>query len=148
MECNNHNMEFVKRRKSDGNPLLNKQCLSCGEKDSKAYKLNLVSNFESLPVWREDLIDFYYENKRKTAIKEREIDRVYWLENTHKKYLQSDKWMNKRAKVLARDNYVCQACVTNKASQVHHLNYRNYGDEPLFDLVSVCVPCHNKIHNK
>jgi hypothetical protein len=32
-----------------------------------------------------------------------------------------------------------------RASQVHHLTYKHLRNEPLFELISVCVPCHDAI---
>ena len=63
----------------------------------------------------------------------------------YKYYLQSRAWQIKRQQVLKRDNYVCQACLNVKATEVHHKTYLHLGDEPLFDLVSVCGTCHNKL---
>jgi hypothetical protein len=71
---------------------------------------------------------------------------AFWV--NYNKYLLTDKWQNKRLKVLQRDKYLCQACLTNKATQLHHLTYERVFDEPLFDLVSICVPCHDKLHKK
>jgi 5-methylcytosine-specific restriction endonuclease McrA len=68
----------------------------------------------------------------------------WWL--MYKEYLKTDKWQNKRAKVLERDKYLCQACLVNKATQVHHLTYEEVTDEPMFDLISICSPCHEKLH--
>jgi len=69
---------------------------------------------------------------------------AFWL--SYSEYLKSDKWQLKRKKVLERDKYICQACLTNKAEQAHHLTYKNVFDEPLFQLTSVCIRCHDKLH--
>ena len=66
----------------------------------------------------------------------------FWQE--YKKYLSSDKWKAKRKAVIKRD-VICQACLSRPAKQAHHLTYSHVFDEPLFDLVGVCVPCHDKI---
>jgi len=66
----------------------------------------------------------------------------------HNDYLKTDAWRAKRAKVLKRDGNLCQACLENAATQVHHLSYKNWQEEPLFELVSICEPCHKKIHNQ
>jgi hypothetical protein len=78
--------------------------------------------------------------------KQKNKDTAFW--NNYKEYLNSQKWYNKRNKVLERDKYLCQACLKNKAIQVHHLTYERVFDEPLFDLVSICLPCHEKLHKK
>lgn len=63
-------------------------------------------------------------------------------------YLQSEGWRRKRAKRLAKDGHECQAGLDGcliRATEVHHLTYDHYGDEPLFDLVSLCAPCHRRL---
>jgi 5-methylcytosine-specific restriction endonuclease McrA len=68
---------------------------------------------------------------------------TYYKYVTH---LQSDYWRNIRRKALERDNEICQECMQAKATEVHHLTYRNMGNEPLEDLVSLCSRCHRSIH--
>ena len=63
----------------------------------------------------------------------------------HNEYLKSKEWQLKRDQVLRRDNYLCQACLENTATQVHHLSYDHWKQEPLFELVSICGPCHERI---
>ena len=79
-----------------------------------------------------------------------------WFEYNRKKrrdyyrneYLKSDAWQRKRYVVLRRDNWKCVYC-GSKATQVHHKRYakRNIGKEPIEWLVSICRPCHDKIHS-
>lgn len=38
------------------------------------------------------------------------------------------------------------ACEHDRTVHVHHFSYRHFGNEPLFDLISVCVTCHNALH--
>jgi hypothetical protein len=147
--CKKHEMVFVKRIKSNGQPLINKQCLTCGEHDAKAYKQGCVFDFESLPDFNSEKKDqhdlqkaqflqsIYFDNRKK--------EKEQWLENVYKPYLASEKWKDKRAKVLKRDNYLCQACLVNAANEVHHLSYKHIFNEPCFELTSVCSDCHNLI---
>ena len=70
-----------------------------------------------------------------------------WLAE-HDRYLGSSAWDERRSAVLLRDKYHCLAALehcTGKATQVHHLSYRHWRNEPLFDLVSVCWTCHETI---
>ena len=62
-------------------------------------------------------------------------------------YLQSDVWKRKRQRVLERANYLCESCMEEPATLVHHLTYDRVGKEPLFDLVALCDNCHKQIHN-
>ena len=152
MKCNKSkelcNMQFVKRVKSNGGYLVNKQCFNCGKRDSKAYSFDLVGGKEGikkLPDFDESLLDDYYSNQEKERKRKYQEDRKEWFEG-YSEYLKSDKWKIKRAKVLERDNNICKACETNKATQVHHLSYQFVFDEPLFDLIAICTLCHDKIH--
>lgn len=58
----------------------------------------------------------------------------------------SAEWRAKRQAVLRRDAGRCQASFeicTRRATEVHHLTYRHWRNEPLFDLVAVCNSCHD-----
>jgi hypothetical protein len=70
-----------------------------------------------------------------------------WNEK-YEKYLNSNEWKELRQRILNRDKYICQICKTNKAVQVHHLTYKRLGNEQDFDLISVCLPCHELEHTK
>lgn len=61
-------------------------------------------------------------------------------------YYASAAWKKRRQAVLARDKFKCQACLQANAWDVHHLTYVRFGREPLFDLVSICRPCHEDLH--
>jgi len=65
----------------------------------------------------------------------------------YKAYLYSEKWKKKRKKILKRDNFTCQDCGSKNHLQVHHLTYKNIGNERLNELITVCAHCHKKRHN-
>lgn len=71
-------------------------------------------------------------------------NRLWWEQYTA--YLKTDKWKHLRQQVLERENFMCQGCHYSKAVHVHHTTYDNLGDELLFQLVALCVQCHNKLH--
>ena len=68
-----------------------------------------------------------------------------WRDN-YNDYMQSPEWREKRKKVLQRDQYLCQGCLRERATQVHHLTYDHLGNEPLFELTSICDSCHEQCH--
>lgn len=71
---------------------------------------------------------------------------AWW--NEYNRYLDSFEWKSKRAQILIRDKYKCtekRPGCTYHATEVHHLTYRNVGNEPLDDLTSVCHHCHEAI---
>lgn len=74
-------------------------------------------------------------------------------------YQKTDSWKIKRKMVLKRDGDLC--ICGGPAKVVHHKTYKRLrlilssaeepvfiGEERLSDLVAVCEPCHNKIHEK
>src|SRR5690606_20125963 len=69
------------------------------------------------------------------------------FETAYNAYLNSPFWQAKRKLILERDNFLCQFCNAAKATQVHHLSYDNLGNECDFELLSVCYPCHQIIHD-
>jgi 5-methylcytosine-specific restriction endonuclease McrA len=85
-----------------------------------------------------------WERQRQADELRRAQENAEWWQK-YNNYLRSAKWLDKREKVLIRDGYRCQACLNAKATQVHHLTYKHAFDEPLFDLRSVCTPCHDKL---
>lgn len=66
----------------------------------------------------------------------------------HRTHLHSEYWKNIRQLVLERDKGICQSCKTEKAKEVHHLTYKNLGNETIDELISYCRACHEKAHGK
>jgi hypothetical protein len=148
--CENPDFFHVRKLLNNGKIVLNKQCRNCGYilykpiayKDDKSIDINKFPFAdEKLNIDRRKIIQQEVTN----AIKKNAIIRESLHKNDFEDYYKSEKWMYKREKVLKRDNYLCQSCLDEKAIQVHHLTYDHFGDEPLFDLVSVCLNCHKKI---
>lgn len=92
-------------------------------------------------VRQERLRAEYQERARSANIV---LEYQIWAE--YNSYINSAEWRVKRDLVLKRDNYVCQGCLQSKAVHVHHLTYVHLGCELLFELVSVCRKCHERIH--
>lgn len=145
--CANHNPVFVKKIKSNGFWMVKKQCLNCGD-SSGQFKNSICEDINSLPEYNEYLWDEYHailwdqRKKYMDAQAKRRRDHFFYEHNI---YLNSEEWKAKRQMVLQRDNYMCQACLDSRATQVHHLTYKHWQKEPLFELISVCEKCHNSI---
>ena len=65
------------------------------------------------------------------------------------------RWRSKRDTALRRDKYECRNCkrfgITTTATVVHHVWFLR--DYPkwwlcLWNLISLCEKCHNKMHNR
>ena len=67
-----------------------------------------------------------------------------WWE-LYNEYLAGPKWAALRRHILKRDRYKCRKCGA-VAVQVHHLTYKRVFHEDPADLLSLCVPCHEKEH--
>jgi hypothetical protein len=136
--CNRCKSIFGSAVKKDANfytyPLVTKERLI-------ELKENDEENYSLIIEW----ISGNLEKYRKKIQQENSRESIEWWAN-YNKYLLTDKWKEIRLKVLERDKYICQGCLVNKATQVHHLTYENVTDELLFQLVSICKPCHEKAH--
>lgn len=77
-------------------------------------------------------------------LRERDQESTAWWAE-YNEYLQSGDWQARRLLVLKRDGGMCTACGQATATEVHHKTYDHGFDAPLFDLESVCSPCHDKI---
>lgn len=153
--CKNQDVIFV--RVEQGNGLVQRTaCKNCKsifganiKKDKDFHKYPLVTK-EKLSLLRaddeknrDDFNNFILNKHRQHE----DLKKDTWSRN-YSRYLATGDWQLKRHQVLKRDNYICQGCLTNKATEVHHLTYDNVTDELLFQLVSVCRNCHDKIHSK
>ena len=77
----------------------------------------------------------------------------------YKEYINSPKWVFKRAEFLKsnlvqkasdvnnRIIYKCGICQRfTRFAEVHHITYQNLGEELLSDLMCLCTVCHHKVH--
>jgi len=77
--------------------------------------------------------------------RKKQQEKEAWFKE-HNEYLKSDIWKAKRIKRIKHDKYICQGCLEAEAVQVHHLSYNHWQNEFMFELISVCEDCHEKIH--
>jgi 5-methylcytosine-specific restriction endonuclease McrA len=160
--CHNPDYHLVKLITSGGTLQAKEQCKNCGNVKGPALGGFTKEQKEALPMLneglrelRQSLISDQYrqihrranEGRTKLYNEKREQRRDNWLQE-YSKYLNSPEWRNKRELVLKRDNYRCQACLENYATQVHHKSYEFVdlaGSEPCYDLIAICAPCHERI---
>lgn len=143
------------------------QCVICGRQVRviKSTSPEVLACSYPAPTWDHALVERWdaerraqsearaaqyqedWKRKQREQQEEQEKQQREWW-SWYKSYLETDTWRRKRQAVLERDKHICQACLSNHASQVHHLNYKHVGDEPLFDLIAVCGRCHKKLHQQ
>lgn len=125
------------------------QCLGCGQQMQHIVKSDWAARqiAELNPPFDLTLRDDYYARRQAAWDAWRARKNDAWRRE-YDAYMESDAWWERREKRLELDSYQCQAqlagCKTY-AQHVHHLSYANLGDEPLWELVSVCVSCHDII---
>lgn len=144
---------------SNGTVQVKKQCSNCGEVIGNALGGYTKEQRESFPevdktkrenytILKWDLIQAFHNKRRQLQqCLNDERQSQWWVQ--YKAYLNSNIWVDKRARALSRDKNICQGCLLNRATEVHHKSYEFVdfkGSEPLFDLVSLCNPCHEKLH--
>lgn len=161
--CTAHNCEehtiIVRKQQTNGVWIAQSVCQKCGARH--AVKKTSIENFDSLPMFDsiENKLDSLYRQQaadrkhyfdrvatlaKQKNQQEKEYDNDQWW-SKYKVYLRSDKWREKRERVLVRDNYQCQACRAAPATQVHHKTYKHVFDELLWELESICNDCHTRI---
>jgi HNH endonuclease len=71
-----------------------------------------------------------------------------WID--YQEYLKSDRWREMRRRKLLRCGGICQRCYRSWRDygflDVHHLDYRHFGEEREADLIVLCRECHNVEH--
>jgi 5-methylcytosine-specific restriction endonuclease McrA len=105
------------------------------------------------------LFDKYcsFIDSKKKEISNQEYCRLYKIRSRNWKelydvYLESMDWKEKRRQRILLDEWRCTKCGQYEDQvvlQVHHLTYKNVGDENIVDdLVTLCIDCHQEQHGR
>lgn len=57
------------------------------------------------------------------------------------KYLKSEHWACFRNKII-KERIKCEKCGSDKKLGIHHLSYKNLGNEKKEDVILLCFVCH------
>ncbi len=148
--CFNPDTVIARKIREDGKYNLRKYCMNCQKFQGPVIssKNKDVSIYPIEEESREDNSEYSSLFQRLTEAKRRASSKN-WHER-YEQYLKSSDWKELRAKVLERDNMQCKSCGCSEATEVHHLTYDGYnaGFTPLWQLESVCRPCHESIHGR
>lgn len=150
-ECQHSANALVRIDASNGAPMYRKQCVKCGLPSGQWIKRHLIADESSVRTVPTDFRARYEDERRKDwrSIQDEHLRRQETEGGAkYAIYLQSSAWRDRRAKVLKRAKGLCEGCAEQKATQVHHLNYRHVGNEFLFELVAVCDSCHDSLHEE
>jgi len=153
MDCEHKDMEL--RNMTHCNQI-KMQCLTCGRSVGNAFRHASIAP-EVLATMQEFDYEFrdLMEERRAEIFQQRIAVRQAEQEQSlnsrkmeYDAYLLTSKWKTLRAKVIDRENGLCQGCREKRIQEVHHLTYANFGDELLFQLAGLCSDCHSKAHRK
>lgn len=68
--------------------------------------------------------------------------------NSYKDYLKTNHWKKKKQSFLATVKRQCMECGSKSNLHVHHLTYKNVGNERNSQLCLLCKDCHFAAHKK
>lgn len=156
-ECEHDKKALRRGFNKGGGPIVQLQCLACGKQIGKLEKR--TPQTDSLDEIDQELYPAYLDkrNRKLDEIRRKFVklqDRRWkgsaegrsYFQRSHSEYLASPAWAARRNLVMERSSGVCEGCRKANATEVHHLSYRNWGAEFLFELVALCGPCHDRIH--
>jgi hypothetical protein len=151
--CGESETAQLTRRLGAGGVVINLQCLKCGHSLAGALPRAGCIHWQDYPAWDATLEDawFFDQQQRRAAgwrdlDQEREREKQRRREDYARWLATSPEWSRLRERVLVRDRYICQACLNERATQVHHLTYDHGPLPPAFFLVSLCGKCHARWH--
>lgn len=150
--CKHDRFEPRKVRIADGRPQVYKCCIDCGERSGTAMSQKDKAWLESLEWLPDSLVESYHSRReREKHGVLLELARSQYAERgrfteAYRNYLASPEWQSLRDKVMKRCNRVCEGCGSRPATDVHHLTYRHFMEEFLFELAGLCKPCHDRWH--
>ena len=151
-QCAHPSTELRELRVAGGGIQRREQCLVCGARLGNSVKApadgsSLTPDDESLIKDWEAQRELSHNEIIHRHIDLQEKERANYRVN-YREYLRTEKWRKKRSKIMARAAGFCEGCGDREPSEVHHLTYDNVGDEFLFQLVALCGPCHERVHDK
>ncbi|XBQ15175.1 MAG: hypothetical protein ABL308_09425 [Oceanicaulis sp.] len=156
--CDHPRTELRQGLNRGGSKVVRQQCLVCGELRGNPVKqspdtqhLNefdeaLRAAYQAEYDARQDEVRRRYVALQASRWKGRSEGKTYF-QQAHDSYLASPDWAERRRLVMERANSLCEGCRKERATEVHHLTYRNWREEFLFELVALCGHCHDRYHH-
>jgi hypothetical protein len=165
-ECG-HDLTALRRKVNRGGAVMfGHQCLTCGRVAGKWVKRADIADPHALESWdamlEESVLARWAETERERRASEAYSRSTRWWQ-VYRAFMASSYWPEMRRRVLVRAKGVCEACLVNKATQVHHTRYphrppaiealewrpptvEDFARQPLYELRAICYPCHARQH--
>lgn len=158
-DCPNGDRGALTRRIISAAVQIHLQCLGCGKSVCGAMARKDHYFWQSYSEWDENLVARTAARaEQKRQVEAARVDAI-WKNAEAVKASQaaeiasyaewcrtSPEWHRIRGRVLWRSRGICEACLTEPATTVHHLTYDHGKLPPAWNLRSVCQKCHNRLH--
>ena len=70
------------------------------------------------------------------------------LSDRYERVLCSLAWIERKQEIIEARGATCEGCgIDGEELELHHVTYRNLGDELDSDLVLLCAECHCRAHD-
>jgi len=159
-QCQGNQCQLTRRRIS-AYVTIHLQCLTCGRSLGGALPRQQFNFWQDFPEWSDDLLTQWnakaeqrnddalaaFNQRNEQANQERAAEYLQRRRDYHAWLQTSPDWQAIRALVLHRANNLCEACLRQPATQVHHQTYANGWLPPAWELKAVCKPCHDRLHD-
>jgi hypothetical protein len=63
-------------------------------------------------------------------------------------YRQTERWRKLRIAVFMRAKEKCEICRRSAARELAHLTYEHFFNEPMTDMLALCVKCHRELDSR
>lgn len=141
-----HDLIFVRVLCAGGSTQLRKQCRRCFWVQPMSIKFaECPDPVDSLPL--RITLDWNRVWSARSDMREEVVEPIPAHSGTYRSHLLSDKWRQTRQRVMQRAGGMCEGCLIEPATEVHHMNYLTLGDELCYDLRALCPACHDKADN-
>lgn len=147
--CGHKAVELRRVPIKGGNFFFGHRCLNCGERFGNWLPKKEIDDPDAIPI-ADDMTPSEFERIRRqkwqaTQVAFYEKQRVK-ITAEYEAYLKSPAWKSIREKVISRADGICEGCLENKATQVHHVSYEHRFEEFCWELVAICNDCHVRAH--
>lgn len=152
--------KYFRKRRVGINWTVQLQCGACGRSLSGALARAEHPRWEEYREWDAALVDAHQDRvdqelgvertERENRIR-REIEAYREVqEEQTQTYFEwcrtTPEWHRLSARVIQRANGWCEACLSQRASMVHHWTYACGRLPPAWLLHAVCKTCHDRLH--
>lgn len=151
-ECKHADKQVMRVPVAGGAIQVRSVCMNCGERVGQAQSQKNAAWVATLPLFTQDTTEGYQSRRyRERHTYLLNLARIQHAERGkfttfYRNYMKSPEWYEKRDLVLKRCGGVCEGCGIAPATEAHHVTYRHFGNEFLFELLGLCHGCHERIH--